>query len=89
MENIVPMNSGKQNPIIEKGMWHYVFFHGVLRFGLGFGLLSASTNAIFLRKELFLHIVISVLVVPWVIGIPWGISMWYFFTKSNLSIKRK
>ena len=67
--------------MMEKGMWRYVLFHGILRFGLVFGILGVLTNVLFVRDNLFIHIIISMLVSPIVVGIPWGVSMWIFLKK--------
>lgn len=40
--------------MMEKGMWRYVLFHGILRFGLVFGILGVLTNVLFVRDNLFI-----------------------------------
>ncbi len=69
-------NSNKEN-IIEKGMWHYVFFHGVLRFGVTGGILVAIINMFIVHTNLWLHIITDLVAFP-LLGVLWGISMWGF-----------
>jgi hypothetical protein len=72
-------NKHKKEITKEKNMWRYVFYFGVLKFGFTFGLLEVFWDVIFRHANLLPHIILDISVVPLVIGIPWGISMWYFF----------
>ncbi len=69
-------NSNKED-IVEKGMWHYVFFHGILRFGLTGGILVSIINVFIVRNNLWLHIIADLVLFP-LLGVLWGISMWGF-----------
>ena len=67
--------------IISKGKWHYIFFHGVIGWGVStavlFSLIQAFIKEIPFTETLALSFVLFPLG-----GIAWGALMWGYLTKS-------
>ncbi len=77
------MDSAKQlkfEKFISKGKWHYIFFHGVL----GWGVMTAILFSIFqyyFNGENFLETIKFALVLFPIAGVVWGASMWWYIKK--------
>lgn len=70
----------KFEQLMAKGKWHYIFFHGVLGWGVTTAVLFSLAQYYFNEVSFVDSLKLSMVIFP-IGGVFWGAFMWWFFKK--------